>query len=133
MDDSSVESAMIAKAKTVVGITFVTANVPNPKPSGIWARITYGPGEVQADGLGVQARERLFGVLMVDVFGPKGDGRAACTAAAVNVMQNFKRGDAVLIPGGAVIVIRAYRGVALEEDSWYHIPVRIEFRAELDR
>ena len=133
MDDSGVESALITKAKTITGVTFVTANVPAPAPSGIWARITYGPGEVQAEGVGVQSRERLFGVLMVDVFGPKGEGRSACTAAAVNVMQGFKRGDAVSIIGGALIVARSYRDVALEEDNWYHIPVRIEFRAELDR
>lgn len=131
MDDSGIETALISSIKGLTGIPFVSGNVPSPAGASLWARVTYGPGEVRAVGIGQDALERIYGVAIVDIYAPKGEGRTAAVVAAVQVMNRYKRGDAIAWASGTILVSRSYRNMAIEEENWYHIPVIIEFRADL--
>jgi len=132
MNDIAIENALIDEAKKISGIKFYTANVP-AKPPTTWALLTYAPGEVMQTGIGEPSLERLYGVLMVDVYSAIANGRTAAVNAAASVMETFIRGLAIPVIGASLEIIRSYRLVAENDESWYHVPVRVEFKAELNR
>ena len=96
-----------------------------PTAGTLWYRATFLPGEPAQADLGTTGRNRLVGIYQVDVFAPSGRGIGEGEAAAEAVIAAFKRGSAFTSGGVTTRVEKAWREVAVEEQDWYHVPVKI--------
>ena len=47
-------------------------------------------------------------------------------------MEAFKKGTTLIYNGVTVIVTKVSQSGSLEEPDWYHIPVTVEWRTDVD-
>ena len=120
---------------TLMAATFV-ANVAyenaeyTPTVGTDWKRVTFLPTEPTQASLGTNGHNRLMGIYQVSVFAEVGKGPKAAEDAAELVITAFKRGTSLTAVGGVTTRIeRAWRGPAIQESDWYHVPVSVSWFA----
>lgn len=97
-----------------------------------WYRVTFLPGEPRAAAIGVSSQNRHVGVMQIDVFDPPNVGDVVTQAEAERIVTAFKRGTTLAYSGVSVRCERTYRGPGDNSDpSWFHVPVKIEWRADV--
>ena len=96
----------------------------------LWYRATFMPGEPTQATLGTAGKNRLVGIYQVDVFAPTGTGVGAGETAAEGVITAFKRGKTFVFGGVTTRVEKVWREGAIEEDDWFHIPVKVMWFAD---
>jgi len=96
-----------------------------------WMRPTLLPAEPSMAALGEDADNRNIGIYQVDIFWPQGTGEGPPSSKAEEVMQQFKRGTVITLSGTTVRIERAYRESGRWEESWYQIPVIIDYVADV--
>lgn len=101
-----------------------------PRVGTDWKRVTFMPAEPTQATLGTAGQNRLVGIYQVSVFAEVGKGPKAAEDAAKLVIAAFKRGTSLTAVSGVITRIeRAWRGVAVQEKDWYHVPVSIRWFA----
>lgn len=132
MDDRAVEEALYQAVVAAVAPTYAVALPNEPfEPGEVWVRPTYRPGSVRAASIGVDADERLVGILIVDVFTPIARGRALAGIVAAMILDAFRRGTDIPAGDAHLVIQRSYREGPEADGRWYQTPVIVEFRAEL--
>jgi len=96
-----------------------------------WYRATFLPGMAQAAAVGVDAQNRHYGLMQVDVCEPKNLGDALAGTEAERIATCYKRGTVLTYSGVSVRVERAYRGAAIPNEDWFMVPVLIEYRSDV--
>lgn len=97
-----------------------------------WYRVTFLPGSYRAAAIGVGSQNRHVGILQIDIFDPPNKGDAVTQTEAERIAAAFKRGTILTYSGVSVRCERAYRGSGDSSDpSWFHVPVKIEWRADV--
>lgn len=96
-----------------------------------WYRATFMPAEPSAAAVSASGANRHRGVFQVDVFDPPDLGHNAGVVEAERIVACFKRGTSLTYSGVTVVVDKAYRLPAVQEPEWYHVPVRVFFRADV--
>lgn len=107
-------------------ITFDSKEVPE---NVAWYRPTFIPGRPYHTGIGVGAKTRHTGYYQVDIFGPAGVGIGMIRVLADAIQAAFNSGVVL----GQVHIDRCYRkqGRVDTGTGRYHMPVMIEWRADL--
>jgi hypothetical protein len=124
----------IGLTKVVEGLGYAVARenvVYKPTTGTPWLRATFAPNPTAQAALGEDGPNRLTGILMVDVFAPVGVGFGAADVIAEAVMAAFARGDVVTEGAVSVRIERSYRSRGRTETDWYHVPVTVEYRADV--
>jgi hypothetical protein len=83
------------------------------------------PGEPEQAALGDLGENRLVGVYQISVFEPTGEGAGPAEVVAEGLIAAFKRGSAFTGGSVTVRVQKVWRGVAIQDGDWYHIPVSV--------
>jgi len=96
-----------------------------------WYRATLIPGIPTTPEISTTARNRHVGIFQIDVFDPIGLGDGPAIEEGERIVSCFKRGTVLTESGVNVVVQKASVMTPIEEDSWYHVPVRIQFRADI--
>lgn len=111
-------------------ITFDSKSVP---AKSAWYRPSFIPGRPFYTGIGAGAKTRFTGFYQVDIFGPPGVGIGLIRVLADAIQDQFPLGEAIAGNGVTVKVDRCYRkqGRIDTETGRYHIPVMIEWRADM--
>lgn len=97
-----------------------------------WMRATILPAETTQTIIGINGLNKLMGIYQVDLFYPVGVGSGTARSKSDDVITHFKRGTTATYSGVKVSIRRAWRGTALPEDDWYHIPINIEWYAYVE-
>jgi hypothetical protein len=95
-----------------------------------WYRATFLPGQQVAAAIGTDSANRNVGVFQIDVVYPKDAGDVTAQAEAERIAACYKRGTMLTYSAVNVRCERAYRGPAVQEDDWFFIPVKVEYRAD---
>jgi len=96
-----------------------------------WYRATFLPGMAQAAAVGVDAQNRHYGLMQIDVCEPKDNGDVLPGNEAERIATCYKRGTVLTYSGVSVRIERAYRGSAIPSEDWFMVPVLIEYRADV--
>lgn len=105
----------------------------SPAPETRYYRATFIPGTPRSAGIGL-APMRHVGVFIVDVFEPANADHVNVTTEAERIAAAFQRGLALSYSGVIVHVDRSYvaRIGAQPDPAWFQVPVRIEWRADVE-
>jgi hypothetical protein len=103
----------------------------SPSQGEAWLRMTVLPAETFAAAVGSAAANRHSGLLQIDVFWPPGEGLKAPLELADEIAAHFKRGSS--ISGAVTVSVNRPPSVlpAAREDSWFIVPVRVPYTADL--
>jgi hypothetical protein len=133
MSQTDVHAALSTKLGTISGEEIAWENSQfEPTLGTRWIREVYAPAPMVQSSLGTAGYNRLTGVYFLDVFTPVGRGWKDAEELVEILLEAFPRG-AVLTAGSVEVrVERSYRSEARVEDHWYHVPLAIEFRADIE-
>ncbi len=132
MKENLIESALNAQLNTL-GIPISWENVGFKSTKGtLWIRPTFMPGQSRAAAIGKNSQDRITGIYQVDVFAPADEGVYAGGQQVDSIMTLFKRGTALTYSGVIVKINKVWRSTARSEPDWYHIPVIVEWQADVD-
>ena len=96
-----------------------------------WYRATMIPGIPTAPELMTTGANRHIGIFQIDIFEPVGNGDGPAIEEGERIAACFKRGTALTESGVVVTIEKAYLSTPIEEESWYHVPVQIRYRADV--
>lgn len=96
-----------------------------------WYRATIIPGIPTAPELSTSSRNRHIGIFQIDIFDPVGNGDGLAIEEGERIVACFKRGTTLTESGVVVMIEKAYLSTPIEEEEWYHVPVMIQFRANV--
>ena len=92
-----------------------------------WVRGTFAPIVSTRETAGDTGYSRIDGLFNIGVFWPIGKGSGEPRRLADTIIRHFKSGT-ILSEGEARITVAAsWRGPALKEDEWYHLPITVEW------
>jgi len=132
MKENLIESALNAQLNTLSLPTSWENRKFSAVKGTLWIRPTFIPGQSKAAAIGVNAQDRITGIYQVDVFAPADDG-VFTGGQQVNVIETaFKRGTSLVFGGVTVKINKVWRSTARPEPDWYHIPVIVEWQADVD-
>lgn len=94
-------------------------------------RATFLPGEPTVPEIGEGSPNRQVGVFQIDVFDPPNQGDVKTATEAERIVACFKRGTVLTYSGVSVQITQVYRKQGTAEDSWYHVPVIVMWRADV--
>ncbi len=98
-----------------------------------WYRVAFLPGEPRAAAIGTDAQNRHVGIFQIDIMSPTGAGDVPAQTEAERIAACYKRGTVLTSSGVSVIIDKAYRMPGDSSDpAWYRIPVRVQWRADVD-
>ena len=96
-----------------------------------WYRATFLPGMSEAAAIGTASANRHIGLFQIDVIEPKDSGDMTGQTEAERIIACYKRGTVIAYNSVNVRCERAYRLPANQEESFYVIPVIVEYRADV--
>ena len=102
-----------ANYEPVIGSTFV-------RPTNI-------QGDTIQTSLGTNGNDETEGLYQVDVFTSSNTGKGAAIELADLIGDRFKRGQYLTYNGVNVRIKQTSRGVGINSDGWYQIPVNIQY------
>jgi hypothetical protein len=129
-------NARLIAASPGAAISATSVAWPNrsfAQPTGsVWYRVTWLPGQPRAAAVGTDAQNRHVGLYQVDVFAPGNQGAKTALDAAKIIVAAYKRGTTLTSAGATVYCDNAYMMTGVNEDTGlFHIPVRINYRADI--
>lgn len=93
-----------------------------------WARVSFFPAETRQGSLGDEGLNEMSGIMLVNLFYPKGKGSGILNALADSLVSHFKRGTITAAVSGYTAKIKnAWRDSPLPDDRWFNIPVRVRY------
>lgn len=128
IDYSTIRKSMRAVLLAVPGIpttrSWENQTFTPPNPPVRWLRETLLPASERliAENL-IEAR----GIMQYSLFTPAREGTEATEDIAKAIRAAFK--PTTPVPAATLIVDRAECGTGMQEPDWYHVPVRITWRA----
>jgi len=102
-----------------------------PTTGAIWYRETLMPAEPSRAGIGAGSAGRYIGLYQVDVFTPAAGGAYPADDEADALIAAFGWGTTLTYGGTTVRVEKTYKEPGRQEPDWYHVPVIVEWRADL--
>ena len=94
-----------------------------------WVRGTFAPIISIRETAGDDGYSRIDGLFHIGVFWPIGKGSGEPRRLADAIIKQFKSGTILSEGEARITVVASWRGPALKEDEWYHIPVTVEWFA----
>lgn len=93
-----------------------------------WYRATFFPSETRQAGVGDNGFNEMGGIMLINVFYPKGKNSGTPNELADSIISYFKRGTLTsAVSGYQARISSAWRDAALPDEVWYMIPVRIRY------
>lgn len=93
-----------------------------------WSRVTFFPAETRQASVGDEGLNEMGGIMLVNVFYPKGKSSGTPNQLADSLMSHFKRGTTTTaVSGYQARVFNTWRDAALPDDTWFNVPVRVRF------
>lgn len=93
-----------------------------------WIRATFFGLESQQAAVGSTGLNLLEGIMHLSVFYPRGTYAGAAYSKAEALISHFKRGTVTDAVSGVVArVSQAWREADLEEEKWFHVPVKVRY------
>lgn len=131
----SVSTALTTQFAAIGSGEKVYEAVPYTPVSGTaYLRETFMPAQPHTVEIGSTAPVRALGLYQIDVFAPGGStGSYAGKQLADTVMEKFKAGTTLTSGTTQVLITKTYRLTGRTEADWYHIPVIVEWRADIAR
>lgn len=129
-----IRAALDTRASSSIGSAIAWPNASfEPTADTTWYRTTYMPGEPYAIEVMEGGRNRHVGLYQIDVFAKLGVGEGAASDLADTVVGYFKRGTVLIYGTVSVVIEKAWReqGRADPELPYWHIPVRVRWRADM--
>ncbi len=126
---TEIRGALSAQLLTL-GLTTAWENNAT-QPTAAHVRETFLPATSNAASLGTTGLNRIEGIYQVDVYSLYGGGVGATETTIQLVLAAFKRGDTLTNETTTVIIERAYRTTGMREGKWYHVPITIDWRADI--
>jgi hypothetical protein len=131
-----IRAALDTAIETVAGSAVVAwPNTADDEPAAatLWYRPTFMPGEPWAVELMENGRNRHVGLYQIDVFSKLGEGEGVANGYADAIVAAFKRGTVLTYGTTSVVIEKAWRetGRPDPEVPYWHIPVRVRWRADL--
>lgn len=100
-----------------------------PTTGTLFLRPTVLPIDTVQAGLGTSGQEFHDGIFQVDIFAPVDQPKATSLAIADAVADYFARGLVLTYNGVKVRIGTASIGAGNRENSWYQIPVEIDYHS----
>lgn len=94
-----------------------------------WVRGTFAPIVSVRETAGDTGYSRIDGLFNIGVFWPIGKGSGEPRRLADAIIKHFKSGTVLSEGEARITVVASWRGPALKEDEWYHIPLTVEWYA----
>lgn len=94
-----------------------------------WVRVRFMPAKKEQATFGASKKDRLPGVLAVDVFTPSGKGPAVANGYVDDIINNFTSGEILTEDSQRVHIMRVDRAAAMNDGPWYMVPVSIYWYA----
>lgn len=101
------------------------------QPAGSYLRETFKPAPRVASALGTDAPNRVTGVYLIDIFTFAGNGWKDADDIFILIAAAYPRGATLTQGATQVRIVRCYRSGGLVEGDRYHVPVTVEFRADI--
>lgn len=101
----------------------------DPAIGTLYIRPTILPASTEQAGLGANGLDDHIGVYQIDVFAPVDGGRGIAVNQADAIADHFARGQTLTYNGVDVRIGNVSRGAGAREDSWYKIPVFINYQS----
>jgi len=93
-----------------------------------WARVTFFPKETRQASVGDAGLNDMGGIMLVNLFRPKGELAGAANVLADSLISHFKRGTLTpAVSGHQTKITNAWRDAALPDDVWFNVPVRVRY------
>ena len=94
----------------------------------LWLRASFFPAETQQATVGDEGLNEVAGIMLVNVFYPKGKDAGVPNAVSDDLVSYFKRGTTCPEVNGYQARVRmAWRDAALPEENWFNVPVRVRY------
>jgi len=119
----------LATLVTAAEVHWENAPFTPPTDGSPWYRVTFMPGTPFRGTLGENGFSELRGIFQVSVFYPAGGGSGTARAKADAIVSLFKSGTSLVGSSLSLLVEMSWREAALNEPDWYHVPVRVRWRA----
>lgn len=93
-----------------------------------WFRPTFFPAETRQASVGDAGLNEMGGIMLINIFYPKGKNAGTPNQIADSLLSHFKRGTLTdAVSGYQAKIFNAWRDSALPEEAWYNIPVRVRY------
>ena len=134
---TEVRGALLAWAFDVAGANLpkATTALENAKfspPAGRYYRLTFLPGEPIPAAIGSAAQNHYVGIFQIDVFDPINQGDASTIIEAERIAKKLTRGSALVYLGVTTNIEKSWRLPAIQETDRYHVPIRVQWWADID-
>lgn len=131
--ETKIEAALLDRVESLVWVASQIA-WPNaefsPTIGTKWIRPTVIPGETLSPGVSADTSEDHQGLLQISLFYPAGSGALSAQRDASIILEHFAKDTQMLRVDVTVTISKApWREAAIQETDWYHIPLRIPYRA----
>lgn len=93
-----------------------------------WLRVTFIPAETQQASVGDAGMNLMSGIMLINVFSPKGANAGPANALADSLVTAYKRGtNCPAVSGYVARIEKAWRSMALPDERWFNVPVRVKW------
>ncbi len=98
-----------------------------------WIRATILNQDDESGTLGAGGKDRVSGIMQIDVFVPKQSSDANQLEIISELKQTFRRGATLSYGGNHVRILSAGIRAGTDEQAWYVQSLNVEFQSYLDR
>lgn len=117
-------------ANNITKVAWENKPIDPPAPDALeaWARVTFFPKETRQATVGDDGMNDMGGIMLVNVFWPKGKLAGTPNELADSLVSHFKRGTTTpTVSGYQTKIFNAWRDAALSDDVWFNVPVRVRY------
>lgn len=100
-----------------------------PAAGTAWAEVFILPNQPSVASLGGGGLDAHDGIMQINLNYPAGDGAAAAKQKATTIRAYFYAGRIVSYGGQDVEIVSCGRGPGRNVDSWFRVPVTVQWRA----
>lgn len=98
-----------------------------------WARVSFFPKETVQASVGDNGLNEVGGIMLVNLFYPKGKNAGTPNSLADSLVSHFKRGTLTgAVSGYSAKIWNAWRDAALQEPAWFNVPVRVRYYQQVE-
>ena len=98
-----------------------------PANTPAWCRTTLLPAATTVESIGVDGRERKYGLFQIDLFYINNSGTTDATSMADLIIAAFRKGTYLTDTTYTVMVLRAYIDSGRPYPNYYQLPVIVEW------
>lgn len=101
---------------------------PEADTTKMWLRVSFFPDETDQLTVGDDGLNTMGGIMLINVFAPKGDGAGNANDVADSLVSYLKRGtDCPTVSGYYARVMRSFKSAPIEEERWFNVPVNVRW------